>query len=158
MKKFSLLLLAIAISLVFTVSCVSPASKHVRQGDVYFEQGQWDQATVEYEAALELDSELQINDKLADAYARRAEVHFDNKEYDKAIATCEKAFILLPTVEISPKLADAYVQRAETHFSSGDYDKAIADYNKAIKLAPKEASSFTGGETPILIKEIWTKR
>jgi len=143
MKKLGLFTITIiAACLVLSVSCVSPASKHVNQGDAYYQQGQWEQAITEYEEASKIAPSPELNSKLASAYAQQAIVYYDKKEYDKAIADCEKALALLPTVEISPKLAEAYVQRAMTYINSENYDMAISDLSKAIQLDPNSATAY----------------
>ena len=44
--KILALILSVCMILVLS-GCVSPAMKHAKQGDAYFEQGQWDNANSE---------------------------------------------------------------------------------------------------------------
>ncbi len=107
------------------------AAQHVEQGDAYFTQGLYDEAANEYNAAIELDTEL------ATAYWGRGRVyHFDKNVYSRAIEDYSKA------IELDPKYTEAYFYRGLANVANGVYDKAISDFSKVIELEPSSITAY----------------
>ena len=126
MKHRGRLILAICVALATTlvaVGCLSPAQRHLDEGDNYYDRGQGDEAIGEYTEAIKADPAF------APAYANRGGVYVRKGELDKAIADCDKA------IELDPTLVTAYINRGAAYYEKGELDKAMADLDKAIELA-----------------------
>ncbi|QXX74342.1 tetratricopeptide repeat protein [Methylovirgula sp. HY1] len=103
---------------------------YVRRGNAYAAKRDYDQAILDYTAAIKLDP------KDKDAYVDRGDAFQARGDHDKAIADENEA------IKLDPKYKSAYVDRGNAFQSIGDYDKAIADYTMAIKLYPKSAIGY----------------
>ena len=134
-SKFSVILLACIILVppsqctggqpTTTVPPAQQAAKYIEQGDAYFNQGLYDKAVNEYNAAIELAPELAM------AYWGRGRIyHFDKGVYSRAVDDYSKA------IELDPNYTDAYYFRGLANAANGVYDRAIADFSKAIELDP----------------------
>ena len=66
-------------------ACGDPTTEYLRQGDTYYDQGQFIEAIAEYTKAIE------HNPSLATAYTRRGAVYNARAEWDLAIADLSKA-------------------------------------------------------------------
>jgi tetratricopeptide (TPR) repeat protein len=105
-------------------------TKLLRQGNSFFEKGQYDQSIAYFNKAVEIDP------KDAEAYNNRG-VAYDNKgQYDKAIADCTKA------IEINPEYELPYNNRCCVYYKRGRYDNAVADCARAIKINPSYAAAY----------------
>jgi tetratricopeptide (TPR) repeat protein len=100
------------------------------KGLSYGFKGQWAEAIVEYDKAIE------INPRYDWAYFSRGGIYVFKGQYDKAIADYNKA------IEINPRYAEAYISRGGTYLTKRQYDKAIADYNKAIEINPRYGDAY----------------
>lgn len=137
---------------------------HRRQGDRYYDLGQYEKAVESYSAAIDMqpntayfyndrgcaysnlkeyskaisdfDKAIKLNPKFVEAYSNRGDAYESLGEYDKAIAEYGKA------IEVKPQFACAYNNRGYTYGSLGEYDKAIADYDKAIELNTKYVMAY----------------
>lgn len=135
-----------------------------RQGDRYYDSGQYAKAVECYSAAIDmqpktaqfyndrgcaynylgeydkaisdLDKAIELNPKFADAYNSRGCAYSYRGEYNKAISDLDRA------IELNPKFAEAYSNRGCVYDNLREYNKAISDYNKAIELDPKLASAY----------------
>lgn len=110
-----------------TLAC-GPSSEtqsilHSNQGNALARQGNYDEAMVEYNTAIEL------NPKNATAYSNRGINYSNLKQWELAIADFNKA------IELDPKKANAYANRGTAYANKGLIDLAIADYNKAIEVS-----------------------
>jgi tetratricopeptide (TPR) repeat protein len=113
------LLIITAILVVFT-GCKTPLEQHLDKGNSYFDQEKWDQAIIEYTAAIEIDPEN------AQAYANRGAAFAEQSKYDLSLVDYNKA------LELDPQNAIVYYNRAIAYNYMGEYDKAIADCTKVI--------------------------
>ena len=77
------------------------------------------------------DRAIELDPKLASAYAYRCGAYGDKEDYRGALADCDRA------IELDPKLAFAYANRGYVYGEKKDYDRALADDDKAIELDPK---------------------
>jgi tetratricopeptide (TPR) repeat protein len=111
---------------------VNPAAvAHVDNGNVFFDQGEYDDAIAEYTEALAIDPNY------AAAYDSRGDAYLDKAEYDLAIADYDQVIRLYPTEAI------AYFGRAVAYYNKGDYKRAIAGYDEAIRLNPRDGLART---------------
>jgi len=135
----SILMAAISIALVFTLSgCASTAAKQEaayaasERGEKAFGESNYDKALAEYNEAIWL------NPNYIKAYERKGYIlEFIEKDYDKAIANYNEA------IRHNPNEAGFHWQKGSLYFwKKNDYDKAIANYSEAIRLEPKGAVYF----------------
>jgi tetratricopeptide (TPR) repeat protein len=107
------------------------ADFYINRGIAYYKKGQYDQATSDYDKALE------INPRSAGAFYNRGLVYGKIKgQYDQAISDFTKA------LEINPRDAEAYVNRGNTYYLRNQYDQAISDYDKALEINPRSAGAI----------------
>jgi tetratricopeptide (TPR) repeat protein len=136
-KQIGVVLLVI---LLFLSSCVSTPNKtqtelrdaraYNKRGIAYWSKGQYDQAILDYNKALE------INPRYADAYNNRGVAYADTGQYDQAILDYNKA------LEINPGYAYAYKNRAVSYYFKREYYEALKDVNKAQALGLKIPPEF----------------
>ncbi|HAA11051.1 MAG TPA: hypothetical protein DCE41_04865, partial [Cytophagales bacterium] len=93
--------------------------------------GLYDSAIVDYNKAIQLDSEF------AYAYNNRGHYLIQLGLYDSANLDFNKA------IQLDPKYAMAYNNRSYIFYTRGLYDSAILDYNVAIQLDPEFAMAYT---------------
>ena len=84
------------------------------------------------EAVAVLDKAIDLDSKMAKAYAHRCACYCDLDEYAKAIEDANQA------VALAPEKANAYLWRADAAHRLGQNESAIADLNKALQLDPKD--------------------
>src|SRR3990172_6108157 len=110
---------------------LSSAKAYLNRGTEYYQKGQCDEATLDYNKAIEIDP------KYDKAYFNRGMVYGKCKSlYDQAISDLSKA------IEINPRYAEALTNRANAYASKGLYDEAISDYNKAIEINPRLSETY----------------
>lgn len=98
---------------------------------------QEERSTRNYQSALEdCTKAVQINPKLAMAFAIRAAVQTHLARYPQALTDCKSA------LAINPALARAYTNRGTVFRATGKWQEAIADYTKAISLDPEEQLAY----------------
>ena len=95
-----------------------------KQGNEYYEKGDFDQAIRLYTRAIEADPTF---DK---AYYNRGLAHACKEEYDLAIADIQRV------IDLKPNFAEAYHILGLAYEYKNDPDKAIDAYNKALKINP----------------------
>ena len=76
------------------------AAEHYVRGTVYTAAGQWQNAIMEFDKSIRLDSEA------ADVYNNRGAVYAELDQFQKAIGDYDEA------IRIEPDLSDAYYNRA----------------------------------------------
>ena len=101
---------------------VDKAQDHLAQGDIYMEQGEMEEAVVEYGKAIELKPES------VEAYHKRGVAYRTSGHYDLAIADLDRV------LEIAPDLPKAYYDRSITYVMREELDAAVDDMNTAIRL------------------------
>ena len=135
--KFRPMLLIIIIPVLF--SCASTQEEHVESRDAGFynnrgiakaEKGQYDQAILDYNKAIEIDP------KYAEAYNNRGRVYRLKGQYDQAVLDYNKA------IEIDPKYVDAYYNRATFYYVKREYDKAWDDIKMIQDLGYQVSPEF----------------
>ncbi|MFC0515133.1 tetratricopeptide repeat protein [Mucilaginibacter angelicae] len=100
------------------------------RGSAYQLKANYDQAIIDYNKAIELDSVY------LDAYFNRGNAYKIKANYDQAIIDYNKV------IKMAPTYVDAYNNRGSVYKAIGSYDQAIIDYNKAIQLDPKYAIAY----------------
>lgn len=138
-KKFKMALFFCV--MLMMAACTNPALERLEQGDIYRDQGQWDEAIAEYSEAIELDPDY------AQAYNNRGWIYRTKTEYDNAIADFNKA------IELDPSNHTTHTNLGSVYHSIGKYDKAIAEHNKAIELEPGFAAAYFNRGNEYLAKE-----
>jgi len=126
--------------------------------------GNLDDAIASYTRTIEIDR------KLAPAYALRGNAFETKGENGKAVADYTKAVRLAPKllkplidratlmertgqydlaiadftrlIKLTRKDSDGYAQRARVYLRKGEYDRAIKDLNKAIKITPAFVEAY----------------
>ena len=102
------------------------------RGMAYDKEGQYDQAILDYNKALN------INPRYAEAYNNRGVIYRKKGQLDRAISDYNKA------LKINPRDAEAYNNRGVVYLWKGEFDRAISDYNKALEINPRFAESYYG--------------
>ena len=103
---------------------------YYRQGNRYNDLGEYENAILRYEKAINLKPDY------AEAYYNRGVTYGKLGESEKAIADYSKA------IELKPDLVEAYNNRGIAYDDLGESKKAIADYSKAIELKPDYAYAY----------------
>lgn len=99
-------------------------------GQMFHQQGEYQQAIERYSRAIELDSQLAM------AYYNRGTAKNTLSDHYGAIADLNEA------IERNLQDASAYNNRGIAKFGLGDRQGAIADYDRAIALDPQLAVAF----------------
>lgn len=99
-----------------------PGEKAYEAANRYFEDGDYNQALLEYEAAL------QEAPGLLPALRGRARSLMQLGKYHEALA------IFTEAIEREPGFAPSYANRGILYDRMGNYEKAIADYDMAVSL------------------------
>ncbi|WOL15800.1 tetratricopeptide repeat protein 1 [Canna indica] len=108
------------------------------EGNKLFRAGQYEDALLQYEAALQIASELPSSvDVCSMCHGNRAVCFLKLNRYKDTVTECTKA------LELNPSYAKALVRRAEAHEKLENYDEAIADMKKVIDLDPANDQAKT---------------
>ncbi len=131
---------------VFLVGCAY--GKHINRGDELFEQGQYEDALVEYEAAQQVDPEseeaagkiLATKEKLVSAYTNTARTYLAEEAYFEAIDATRAAYEKLPENPIVVKLVDdvrdKVFAKADAYVASNDYATGLSLTDALVKNLP----------------------
>lgn len=99
-----------------------PGNTAYQEGDIFFQDGEYEQALRKYETALEARPD-------APHYVRaKARTLMQLDRYKEALQWFNQA------VELQPFFGGAYANRGILFDRMGEYEKAIEDYEKAIQL------------------------
>jgi tetratricopeptide (TPR) repeat protein len=91
MKKITITIVALLLIYIMILpGCANPALEHLEIGNTYFDAGEFEQAIIEYDQAIEFDPELAV------AYRNRCWAYYLMGNYQLAIADCSKAIELDP--------------------------------------------------------------
>jgi len=135
---FALVIVTIAVIFVIAPQMrANRAEAYLDSGLAHFRRGDFDNAIVDWEAALRIDP---VNApvflrlaavwlaEIAEAYLDNGIAHFHRGDFDLAIAD------LTQVIRIVPDSADAFFQRGIAHFYRGDFDNAIADWEAVLRI------------------------
>jgi len=106
------------------------APDYVNQGNVLYQQGDYDGAITKYTKAIGIDASF------APAYYNRGLARKTKEDLDGAISDYTKA------ISFDPRLGQAYVNRGNARKAKGDLDGAIADYNSCIGIDSRIAPAY----------------
>ena len=132
-------------------------------------------------AIADLTRAIQLDPKLARAYAHRAECFLAKRDFVTAGIDCDEAIRLAPddfyghnvrgiilgaqgdraaaiaayskAIQLNAKDAVVYANRAGAYYEQGDNDPALADYSEAIRLNPTYAWAYNGRGNAYLAKK-----
>ncbi|MGW5866827.1 tetratricopeptide repeat protein [Streptomyces sp. NPDC055239] len=119
-----------AISLVLSraeLDTLGRSKAHSLRGQEHRRAGKYDQALVDYNAALSLEPENST------ALRGRGETHRLMSHSEKAISDFTRS------IEIQPAEIKGFTRRGLTYESMGSYEEALVDYTHAIEIDPTHA-------------------
>jgi tetratricopeptide (TPR) repeat protein len=171
-RKAIFLAALLLLALPFTLSAQEPTCEalapegvgdtfYLGLGDAYTTQGNYTQAIIVYDCAIERNSTyapafvnrglahaaqynfaaalsdynqaIELNDQLFSAYNNRGVLY--SREANYALAVSDFTLLMM----LAPDYAPAYHNRALVHAAEGNYDLAIADLQQAITVDPAYA-------------------
>lgn len=118
------------------------AFKHMKRGDDYLSNDNYELAAVEYTKAIELEPNYYY------LYMMRCEVYYKQKKFNLAISDCSKA------IKLKGDIITPYVNRGRSYAAIGKYDLATEDIKKAMKLNPSLNDTF---KRLLMQIEVWKK-
>ena len=102
------------------------ADEHLDMGVDYLDQGQFDEAIAEFQAAIQLDpDEAKAHYNLGLAYQKQ-------EKLDEAAAAYQEA------LQLDPDLADVHNNLGLIYNKQGKPDQAMAEYQEAIRINPDD--------------------
>jgi tetratricopeptide (TPR) repeat protein len=128
MKKSTLMLFILLIPL-FLQGCTDAikSNSYKAQADKYFEQGDYKNALLYYDKALDVSS------KKVGALGGKAKTLEALGKYDEAIIECDRA------IKINSGVADVYNTKANALSDKLEFEKALENYRDANKIDPDNA-------------------
>ena len=119
---------------IFIISVVSgwsaqaqSAHKQLRNGDRYYDQGQYDAAEEAYRKAIEKKAEAQGSYNLGNSLYQQERLEEATAQYESATKSADP--------EVKSK---AYFNLGNAHFGQQAYDKAVDSYKNALKYNPDD--------------------
>ncbi|GAA0138313.1 hypothetical protein LIER_00081 [Lithospermum erythrorhizon] len=101
------------------------------EGNTLFKEGQYDEALLKYELALQVVQDLTSSNELrAICHANRGACFSKLENYKESINECTKA------LELNPSYTKALIRRGEAHEKLGNYEDSITDMTKILELDP----------------------
>jgi tetratricopeptide (TPR) repeat protein len=107
------------------------AVAHAHRATAFQNEGDFDAAIVELDAAITLNPEVSA------LYFNRGVMHYRKQDATRAVADFTEA------MRLDPANLQPLVNRAIVAFESEDYEHALADMDAAIELSPKTPMLFT---------------
>ena len=108
------------------------ASVFVNSGIANLEQGNYVDAALDFEQAIEVDPESAVY------YGIRATAYLGLEEYQWAVEDLDRA------IRIDPQEPTYYSSRAIAYAFLGDHEKAVVDWTRAIRLDTHNANLYDG--------------
>lgn len=115
-----------------TISYGQSQHQHLRKGDGFYNEQQFDRAEEEYRRALEKDPSLKSKYNLGNTL-------YNQKRYEEAIQKFKDASII-GTDEKS--LADTWYNLGNSRLSAGEYVESIEAYKKALEYSPDDMDAI----------------
>ena len=110
---------------------LASAEDYYNRGSEFFVEGDFDQAIVAFNKAIELN----VNHLLA--YIFRGKVYLAKSEFEQAVVDCTKA------IQLNPNISEVYKNRGRAYLMLlGKGDQAIADLTQAITLSPNDSEAY----------------
>ena len=126
-SKIWIISLLIFVGLMAACNSGDSAEEYINQGLATNEDGNLEQAIVDYTKAIELDPNS------VEAYFNRGIAYQVSDNWEQAIVDYTK------TIELGPDYKEAYFNRGDNYYILNNPEQAIADYTKAIELDPNYA-------------------
>lgn len=102
---------------------------HLRKGDEYFYNADYQNALKEYDKAIGLDSGI------AEVYYKKASTCFNLADYQNAVLNYTEC------LKINSKHIQAYVERSGAYANLGDLDSSIGDLRTVLKIDKKHSDA-----------------
>lgn len=123
-------------AMVLVVGCAEPSPQspadHLLQGDLYFEQGDYQRAIAAYSAAVD-GSDPFLRSLV---YNNRGYAHVFQGDYRRAVDDFTSA------IDLRSDFLQAHLNRAGAHFELAQYALALEDCTRAIELAPNDPGTY----------------
>jgi tetratricopeptide (TPR) repeat protein len=157
--------LVTTIFLAALLAACGPYHRHMKSGDEYFEQGQYERALAEYEAAKRIKPEKEetrrkirrTRDRLVENYRRQARAELQGGNYVEAILIASEALDMFPGFDPVGRLVDevtaSTTAEAERLLGQRDYAGAITLYRAIYLQLPTHKRLVE--EPLIAAKETW---
>ncbi|GMI97567.1 tetratricopeptide repeat 1 [Hibiscus trionum] len=101
------------------------------EGNKLFGNGQYEEALLQYEIALQVTAEMPSASEIRSiCHSNRAVCFMKLGKYGETIKECSKA------LELNPSYLKALVRRGEAHEKLENFEEAIADMKKILELDP----------------------
>ncbi|XVE63464.1 hypothetical protein DITRI_Ditri07aG0022700 [Diplodiscus trichospermus] len=101
------------------------------EGNKLFGNGQYEDALLQYEVALQVTAEMPTSVEIRSiCHSNRAVCFLKMGKYEETIKECTKA------LELNPSYIKALVRRGEAHEKLEHFEEAIADMKKILELDP----------------------
>ena len=111
------------------------AFTHVCRAEEYKDKGDYNQAIIEYNKAIQIDPGF------AFLYSGRGQAYYDKNEFDRAIKDFNEA-LQLNIGGDNAQVSVTYMLRGITYVAKKEYKLAIADYDKAIEIDQNNAGAY----------------
>lgn len=109
------------------------ATAHLNKGVVFFSEGNFDQALVEFSKALVYEPNNALYPKEALFYQVLGTSYANIGNYDQGLLNFNTS------IKLNPKSHVALIGRASVFLAKGMYDETIADCDRALKLDPTDS-------------------
>ena len=110
---------------------------HQALGKLYYYQGDWNSALLEYGVAEQLAADLGSTVELARVLVGKAVVQIDNAHTVEALELCRRAMRLARESEDQATFVEALNQQGAAYLVQGDFRKACPVFDEAGRLAKK---------------------
>jgi tetratricopeptide (TPR) repeat protein len=132
-SKNTVAMMAVSVILLICTPSVDAQSKHkqLREGDLFYEQGEFLEAEEAYRKANETKSNAQAQYNLGNAI-------YQQERYEEAIRQFESA----AESSADPMMkSQAYYNLGNTHFKAQALDKSVEAYKNALRLNPNDTDT-----------------
>lgn len=123
---------AVALLAIIIAGCLSPAQQKTAQGDAYLRENSWDNALTMYSQAASIDPALNLDIKVAQAYAGKGNEAFAKKDYAVAAYYYGKAKGHDSAVDIGDLYGEALYESGKLDISRRKYTEAVTAFSAAI--------------------------
>ena len=110
---------------------------HLRAGNSYYQQGEWEKAIEQYDKAIEqYDKAIGQDSECTEAYYNRGVAKLLLGRPEEALPDFDQA------ISLSPQYAIAYYNRGTAKGKLDRFKEALLDFSKAIDLNPQYAKAY----------------
>jgi tetratricopeptide (TPR) repeat protein len=112
------------------------ALKYKDEGNVYYKDGNIEEAIIKWSKGIELFEFDKLNKNVSALYANRAAGNYKLSQYELVIEDCKKA------LEIDPNYCKAALRRCEAYEKLEKYAEAILDIDLLIKIDSNNSKTY----------------